>query len=86
MSLSPRTFEVHDKQSVYPVVKRDRGGNIMTIFAVGSTPEKAQEIADNANAWYGPDHPLTPLTVVQQDTIFFDPKPFPSVSRSETDD
>lgn len=77
---SPRTLEVHGKQSVYPVVKRNVSGNIMHVFAVCTTLEKAEACATNANAWYGDEHPLTPLVALNDDTCFLDPKPFPETS------
>jgi hypothetical protein len=57
------------------VVKKDVRGNIMMIFANCDNAAKAQEVADNANAWYGEDHPMTPLVVVSG--ILFEPPPFP---------
>lgn len=57
------------------VVKRTRTGGILTVFAIWPTSTEAQACADNANRWYGEDHPLTPLTVV--DDVLFCPPPFP---------
>jgi hypothetical protein len=57
------------------VVKKTQAGMTMMIFAMCDNMEKAQEVADNANAWYGPDHPMTPLVVMGD--ILFEPPPFP---------
>ena len=70
-------------KNCFPVVKKDRGGNIMMVFAVCSTLEGAEACAANANQWYGEDHPLTPLVALNYTTCFFDPKPFP---KAPTDD
>lgn len=45
------------------VVKRNQAGYIMSVIATFPTREAAEEWAENANQWYGEDHPLTPLTV-----------------------
>ncbi len=57
------------------VVKRNRAGDIMMIFALFPTREEAAACAENANQWYGEDHPLTPLTVTGD--VLFQPPPFP---------
>lgn len=57
------------------VVKRNQAGYIMMVFAVCPTSEEAHACAENANQWYGEDHPLTPLVVV--DDVLFSPRPFP---------
>ena len=62
----------------FPIVKRDDAGKIMTIFAVFTTREAAEDAAANANQWYGPDHPLTPLEVVDDRTLWLDPRKFPN--------
>lgn len=60
---------------VYPVVKKDRVGRIMTIYAVCDTYEEALATAENANKWYGRMHPLTPLEVGRG--VLFNPIAFP---------
>jgi hypothetical protein len=57
------------------VVKKTVSGSLMMIYAMCDNMEKAQEVADNANAWYGPDHPMFPLVVMGD--ILFEPPPFP---------
>jgi hypothetical protein len=57
------------------VVKRNHAGYIMTVLAIFPTSEEAREWAENANEWYGPEHPLTPLTVV--DDVLSSPRKFP---------
>lgn len=59
------------------VVKRNKAGDIMFVMATFPTPEEAQVWADSANKWYGPDHPLTPLTVTTD--ILASPRPFPEI-------
>lgn len=66
-------------KNCWAIVKRQSGGNrlIMQVFAVCTgTKEEAHAITDNANAWYGEDHPLTPLTV-EMLPVLLDPRPFP---------
>lgn len=59
------------------VAKKRRSDHmIMHIFAVFMDREKADACAKNANAWYGEDHPLTPLEVLSNDALF-EPPPFP---------
>jgi len=58
------------------VAKCDVRGNLMYVFAVWMDRQAAQSCADNANEWYGPDHPLTPLIVLSNDALF-EPRPFP---------
>lgn len=60
----------------YAVVKKDNRGMIMQIFSVWMDHTAAYESARNANQWYGEGHPLTPLEVVDHDTLF-EPRPFP---------
>ena len=63
----------------FPVVKRRRtDGMIMMVVAVFETECAAVAWKDSANAWYGEGHPLTPLEVLRQDTVF-EPRPFPAV-------
>jgi hypothetical protein len=57
------------------VVKRNQAGYVMTVLAIFPTSEEAWEWAENANEWYGADHPLTPLTVT--DDILSSPPKFP---------
>lgn len=57
------------------VVKRNQAGYIMNVLAVFPTSEEAWNWAKNANEWYGEEHPLTPLTVV--DNILSSPSKFP---------
>ena len=61
----------------YSVVKKRRNdGMVMMILAVFMDKDEAYKWAENANEWYGEDHPLTPLTVQDNDT-WFEPRPFP---------
>lgn len=60
----------------YPVVKTRRDGTVMMVLAVFMDKDEAHKWAENANDWYGEDHPLTPLTVGHFDTLF-EPRPFP---------
>lgn len=60
----------------YLVAKRTCRGDLLHVFAVWHDRAAAQACADNANEWYGPEHPLTPLTVENYD-VLFEPKPFP---------
>jgi hypothetical protein len=64
----PRASAVVKKMSVSPFM-------IMKVVAVFGTREAAEAWKDNANEWYGKDHPLYPLTVV--DDILDEPRPFP---------
>lgn len=57
------------------VVKRNRAGDIMTVYAVCDDADKAHATAENANRWYGESHPMTPLTVYQD--VLLNPPPFP---------
>jgi len=57
------------------VVKRNQAGYIMTVLATFPTANEAQAWADNANEWYGPEHPLTPLTVTTD--VLSSPPMFP---------
>ena len=59
----------------YAVVSKTTSGFILQILAVFGDNKTAQEWADNANQWYGEDHPLTPLTVVGD--ILDEPRQFP---------
>lgn len=59
----------------FVVVKKDQRGMIMTVVATFDVHDKAQEWADNANEWYGPLHPLTPLVVVGD--VLIEPRLFP---------
>lgn len=45
------------------VVHKDQSRRIMTVVAVFTNSNEAQAWADNANEWYGEDHPITPLEV-----------------------
>lgn len=62
----------------HAVVKKNRAGDIMHVFAVFMDRDKAAAFAGNANRWYGEDHPLTPLVVCGHDTLF-EPRPFPEM-------
>jgi hypothetical protein len=59
----------------FVVVKKTRAGMIMSVVASFDDEEKAREWADNANEWYGEDHPLTPLVVVGD--VLIEPPLFP---------
>lgn len=61
---------------VFIVGKMTKMGVPMHIFAVFREREAAAACCENANEWYGEDHPLTPLTV-WINTALFEPKPFP---------
>jgi len=67
----------------FVIVKRNYLGNIMHVAATFDVEAKAQEWADNANEWYGPDHPLTPLVVVGD--VLIEPPLFPTPSRLAAD-
>lgn len=56
-------------------------GNFSHVIAVFDTRDLAVAWAENANAWYGEDHPLTPLTV-WPDEVFINPKLFPAPNAS----
>lgn len=49
---------------------------VMSIIAVFSDKDEAQTWANNANEWYGSDHPMYPLTIVA-DNLLIAPRPFP---------
>jgi hypothetical protein len=57
------------------VKRREYDGMIMHVYAIFDDSAAAQACADNANAWYGEDHPLTPLTIYTD--VLFEPRPFP---------
>lgn len=60
----------------YLVVKHNYAGMIMTVLAVFKDKDQAHAWKDNVNHWYGEGHPLVPLAVVDQSTLF-EPNLFP---------
>lgn len=62
---------------LYIVGKKARHQSGMDIPVAAFPSREAGALwAENANAWYGEDHPLTPLTVWSND-ILLEPSPFP---------
>lgn len=61
--------------NTFLVVKRNCNHEIMMVCSVFLDRKKAEEYATSANEWYGPLHPLTPLTVTEMGR--FEPNPFP---------
>lgn len=64
------------------IVGKKGSGSFSHVIAVFDTRDLAVAWAENANAWYGEDHPLTPLTVWNGEEVFINPKPFPAPNAS----
>lgn len=64
-------------KQVWVIAKRLTSLFTTHVYAVVTgTREEAQAACDNANAWHGEGHPLTPLEVLPHQADL-DPRPFP---------
>jgi len=59
------------------------GRTVKVILGVFTTREKADTYAKRADAWYGSDHPLTPISV---EPVKVDIQPFPEWPAADEDD